>query len=188
MKVLIACEFSDIVRSAFERRGHDAVSCDLLPTEGNPARHYQGDVRNILNGGWDMLIAHPPCTYICNSGVRWLHTEKGRWEKMTEASLFFRTLLDSDIPLVMTENPIPHRYAVALIGRKYDQIIQPHDFGHGETKATCLWLKGLPHLVPTNKVSGRKARVHRTPPSPDRWKKRSRTLAGIAEAMASQWG
>lgn len=186
MKVLIACEFSGIVREAFKAKGHDAWSCDLLDTE-IPGQHLWEDVESVLGKRWDLIIAHPPCTYLTNSGVRWLHTQTGRWEKMEEGAAFFKMFLDVDCPRVAVENPIPHRYALNLMGRKYDQIIQPWMFGHGETKATCLWLKGLPKLEPTNIVDGREARVHKEAPSPDRWKNRSRTLQGIAEAMAEQW-
>jgi len=186
MKVLVACEFSGIVRDAFINAGHDAVSCDLLQCE-TPGPHYQGDVKNILCEGWDMMMAHPPCTYLCNSGVCWLHKRDGRWNKLREGALFFKKLLDADIPKICVENPIPHKYALDIIGRKYDQIIQPWMFGHGETKATCLWLKGLPKLKPTNIVEGRVQRLHRLPPSKDRWKLRSRTYQGIANAIVKQW-
>lgn len=183
MKVLIACEYSGVVRDAFLRAGHNAISCDLLPTESS-GPHYQGDVRVILNDGFDLMIAHPPCTYLCNSGVRWLKDNPLRQEAMREASAFFLTLLQAPIPRVCIENPIPHKHAKLL---KYDQIIQPWMFGHGETKATCLWLRGLPTLEPTDVVAGRQARIHRMPPSPERWKERSRTYPGIASAMAAQW-
>ena len=184
MKVLIACEFSGIVRDAFAKLGHDVLSCDLLPTE-KPGNHYQGDVTEILNEKWDLMIAHPPCTYLCNSGVRWLYSQKGRWLKMEDARKFFMLLYTANIPKICVENPIPHRHANLP---PYTQIIQPYMFGHGETKATCLWLKNLPLLTPTNEVKGRKARVHYEPPGIDRWKNRSRTYAGIATAMAEQWG
>lgn len=188
LRVLIACESSGVVRDAFRRRGHDAMSCDLLETE-RPGPHYRGDVRDVLREQWDLLIAHPTCTYLTNSGVRWLYTDPKRWPKMFEGAEFFR-LFDqaSHIPRRAVENPIPHGFALQLMGRRYDQIMQPWMFGHGETKATCLWLTGLPKLLPTNIVSGREARVHRMPPGPDRWRERSRTLDGVAEAMAAQWG
>lgn len=197
MKVLVACEFSQVVVEAFTKRGHYAMSCDLLPAEKNYP-HYQGYIEDLLNktwDEWDLLIAHPPCTYLANSGVRWLSencTKTGelyveRWGKMREAAEFFNLLLNVPIPMVAVENPIQHRYARELI-RKYDQLIQPWQFGHGETKATCLWLKGLHLLKPTDVVSGREGRIWREPPSPDRGKKRSRTYPGIAEAMATQWG
>lgn len=199
MRVLVACEFSGIVRDAFIARGHDAWSCDLLPTE-RPGPHIQGDVLPVLKRGWDLMVAHPPCTYLTNSGVRHLHSVpscrgvvarihgKQRWKLMRDAAMFFRTLMGCGISRIAVENPIPHRYAVAEIGRKYDQIIQPWQYGHGEIKATCLWLVGLPKLVPTNVVDGRIARAHREPPGPDRWKNRSRTYTGIAKAIAEQWG
>jgi hypothetical protein len=185
---LIACEYSGAVRDAFIRAGHDAMSCDLQPTEA-PGPHYHGDVRDVLSDRWDMLIAHPTCTYMTNSGVRWLHTDASRWPKLFDGAAFFR-LFDRahHIPMRAVENPIPHKYALQLIGRKYDQLIQPWMFGHGETKATCLWLHGLPRLQPTKIVDGRDPRIHRLSPSADRWKERSRTYSGIAEAMAEQWG
>ncbi len=186
MKVLVACEFSGIVRDAFARRGHDAWSCDLLPTE-IPGNHIQDDVLKHLDEGWDLMIAHPPCTRLCNSGVCWLG-KRNLWAEMEQAGQFFRLLLEAEIPRVAVENPIPHKYALNIIGRKYDQAIQPWQFGHGETKATCLWLVNLPILLPTSVVEGRAQRSHHEPPSPDRWKNRSRTFTGIAEAMAEQWG
>ena len=187
MRVLVACEFSGIVRDAFIARGHQAVSCDLLPSE-RPGPHYQGDVFDLWREEFDLVIAHPPCTYLANSGVRWLQTKQGRMEDMKEAAKQFRLMLHWPCKKIAVENPIPHKYALEIIGRKYDQIIQPWMFGHGETKATCLWLKNLPILTPTQVVDGRHGRVWREAPSPDRWKKRSRTYTGIAEAMASQWG
>lgn len=190
MRVLIACEFSGTVREAFKAKGHDAWSCDLLETE-IPGQHIVGDVLEILNDGWDLMIAHPPCTYLCNSGVSWLHKDESRWDKMQKAAVFFKRLIfpsTSKIRRICIENPIMHKYAKEIIGVKQDQIIQPWQFGHGETKATCLWLKGLPKLQPTNIVEGREQRLHRLPPSPDRWKLRSKTYQGIAEAMAEQWG
>ena len=186
MRVLVACEFSGTVRDAFARSGHDAWSCDILPTE-KEGNHYQGSVLDILNDGWDLMVAHPPCTYLCNSGVIWLHRDKERWNKMREGALFFKTLLNAKIPLIAIENPIMHKYAVEIIGRRQDQIIQPWQFGQGESKATGLWLKGLPKLEPTKIVEGRVQRLHRLPPSKDRWKERSRTYQGIADAMAEQW-
>lgn len=162
------------------------MSCDFLPTE-REGPHYQGDVRDILNDGWDLMIAHPPCTRLANSGVRWLH-ERNLWDEMRKAAEFFVELLNAPIPMIAVENPIPHRYALEIIGRKYDQIIQPYQFGHGETKATCLWLKNLPLLKPTKIVNERVPRIHREPPSPERWKNRSRFYPGIAKAMAEQWG
>ena len=181
MKVLVACEFSGTVRDAFTRLGHQAVSCDLLPTE-TLGYHYQGDIRDILYDGWDLMIAHPPCTHLAVSGARHFHKKVKEQE---EALDFVRLLMDAPIPKIAIENPIS---VISSKIRKPDQIIQPWQFGHGETKATCLWLKGLPLLEPTNIVSGREARIHKMAPSPTRWKERSKTYQGIAEAMASQWG
>jgi len=149
MKVLIACEFSGIVREAFRNLGYNAWSCDLLPSEIPSKYHIQKDVRKIIDRNWDMMIAFPPCTYLCNSGVRWLYEKEGRWKKLEEAAEFFKYLLNAPIEKIAVENPIPHKYAVNLIGRKYDQIIHPWQFGHPESKATCLWLKNLPKLKPT---------------------------------------
>ncbi len=180
MKVLVACEFSGIVREAFKAKGHDSWSCDLLPTE-NPGNHIQGDVLEILNDGWDLMIAHPPCTHLAVSGARWF---KYKIQEQTEALEFVKKLLNANIWKIALENPVS---IISSAIRRPDQIIQPWMFGHGETKATCLWLKNLPLLNPTNLVDGRKARVHREPPGPERWKNRSRTFAGIAQAMADQW-
>lgn len=188
MRVLVACEFSGIVRDAFIEAGHQAVSCDLIESESDKGPHIQGDVREILHlSMWDMMIAHPPCTYLANSGVRWLHEKRGRWSKMEDAALFFKALLEAEIPHICVENPIIHKYAAEIIGRRQNQIIQPWQYGHGETKAICLWLKNLPQLKPTNVVDGRAPRVHYESPSPNRWKNRSRFYTGIAQAMASQW-
>ena len=184
MTVLVACEFSGVVRDAFTRRGHDAVSCDIEPSERS-GLHITTNVLDLLDGGWDMMIAHPPCTYLCNSGVRWLYEIPGRRELMYYASEFFYELIESSIDKICVENPIPHKHA-CLPG--YNQIIQPWMFGEGETKSTCLWLKNLPELEPTNIVIGRKHRVHYEPPGKNRQKNRSRTYTGIAEAMAEQWG
>lgn len=196
-RVLIACEFSGVVRRAFCAAGHDAWSCDLLPAEDGSNRHYRCDVRDILNDGWDMLlVAHPPCTRLCNSGVRWLSSPPpGRsseelWAELDEGAELFSTLWNAPIDRIAVENPIMHKHAKARI-RNYRppaQTIQPWQFGHGETKATCLWLRNLPPLKPTRIVEGREQRVARMPPGPDRWKERSRTYEGIAVAMASQWG
>jgi hypothetical protein len=194
MRVLIACEYSGAVRDAFRALGHDAVSCDLLPTD-RPGPHIRGDATVLLSDGWDMLIAHPPCTYLANSGVRWLYGKQGgtavrdeaRWEKMREAADLFRTFLDAPIPLIAVENPVMHKHAREIIGRGPDCTIQPWEHGHGEIKRTCFWLKGLPPLTPSNVVDGRKPRVHFASPGPDRWKERSTTLPGIAAAMAAQW-
>ena len=182
MRVLIACEYSGIVRRAFELRGHDVISCDFLPSE-IIGRHYKGNVLDILYKKWDMLIGHPTCTYLCNSGVRWMDAE--RYIKCLEASQFFYTLWNSGIPRICLENPIPHKYAKLP---KYTQIVHPWHFGHGETKATCFWLKGLPTLKPSNIVNGRLQKIHNMSPGINRSKERSRTYQGIAEAMAKQWG
>lgn len=192
MRVLVACEFSGTVRDAFCALGHDAVSCDLLPSD-TPGKHIQGDVIPHLGDGWDLMIAHPPCTYLANSGARWLYKEGGkrdpkRWKLMREGAEFFRLILEAPIPRIAVENPIQHRHAKEVIGCGQDQVIQPWMFGHGETKATCLWLKNLPLLSPTKIVDGRSPRVHFASPSPDRWRLRSITLPGIAAAMAAQWG
>ena len=212
MKILVACEFSGIVRDAFAAKGHDAWSCDLLPTE-RPGNHIQGDVLDILEGiptglyggvefcdlssadkeaanqgiieedvePWDLMIAHPPCTHLAVSGARWF---KDKRDEQAESLRFVEILMAAPIPKICIENPIS---IISSRIRKPDQIIQPWQFGHGETKATCLWLKGLPPLQPTNIVEGRENRVHRCPPGPERWKIRSRTLTGIANAMADQW-
>jgi hypothetical protein len=187
VKVLVACEFSGVVREAFRARGHEAWSADILPAEDGSPFHYQGDLtsnRSEARRGWswDLMIAHPPCTYLAVSGARWW---KNRQEEQAKALDFVRMLLDWPVRRIALENPIS-RISTAV--RKPDQIVQPWQFGHGETKATCLWLKNLPLLVPTQIVEGRTARVHRLSPGPERWKERSRTLAGIAAAMAEQWG
>jgi site-specific DNA-cytosine methylase len=181
MKVLVACEYSGVVRDAFLAQGHDAISCDLLPTD-SPGPHYQGDVRDIIGNGFDLMIAHPPCTHLAVSGARWF---KDKQQEQAESLNFVRFLLDAPIEKIALENPIS---IISSRIRKPNQIIQPWQFGHGETKATCLWLKNLPKLQPTNIVEGREARVHRMSPSPERWKERSRTYQGIANAMAEQWG
>jgi hypothetical protein len=186
--------YSGRVRDAFIARGHDAMSCDLLPTE-SPGPHYQGDVFDVIGDGWDLMIAHPPCTYLTNAGVRWLYVggrgaidDPSRIDSMRKAAEFFNALSRAPIDRIAIENPIMHARGRQAIGVDWPtQIIQPWQFGHGETKATCLWLKGLPKLTPTNIVDGRDAKVHRMPPGPDRWKNRSRTYQGIADAMASQW-
>jgi len=180
-RILVACEFSGIVREAFRTHGHDAVSCDLLPTE-IPGPHYEGYVEDILGEGWDLMVAHPPCTHLAVSGARWFKDKQ--WQQQ-EALDFVRLLMDAPIYHIAIENPVS---VIASKIRKSDQTIQPWQFGHGETKAICLWLKNLPKLQPTNVVEGREARVHRMPPGPDRWKERSRFFPGVAEAMATQWG
>lgn len=198
--VLIACEFSGVVRSAFANLGADAWSCDLLPTE-SPGQHIQGDaLEAVRSRDWSLVIAHPPCTYLCNSGVRWLRKcgeiDQDRWGKMVLACDFFASLLASDCPKVCVENPIMHGHARRYLSETWrvlrhdsgpTQIIQPWQFGHPETKATCLWLRGLPMLIPTDVVSGREQRVWKLPPGPDRWKLRSMTYQGVANAMAAQW-
>lgn len=189
MRVLVACEYSGRVRDAFLARGHDAMSCDLLPTDV-PGPHYQGDVRDVLDDGWDLMVAHPPCTHLAVSGARWF---KDKLVEQADALDFVRLLLDAPIPRIALENPVS---IISSRIRKPDQVIQPWQYGHPERKATCLWLKGLPKLRPSNDVSTLMAtlpksvteRVHRLPPGPERWKERSRTFEGVATAMASQWG
>jgi len=198
MRVLVACEFSGTVREAFRERGHDAWSCDLLPTE-REGQHIVGDVMEVLGNGWDLAICHPPCTYLTVSGNKWMKPEyadrfPGRAEQRESAVKFFMALANAHIPKIAIENPIG---VMSSLWRKPDQVIQPWMFGHGETKATCLWLKNLPKLVPTHMKGDlfaeeepmeRVQRLHRLPPSAERWKERSRTFAGIAKAMAEQWG
>ena len=181
-KVLIACEYSGTVRDAFTRRGFDAWSCDLLPSE-TPGQHIQGDVLEVLNRGWDLIIAHPPCTHLAVSGAR--HFESKRADgRQQEAIDFFMAMVNAPARHIAIENPV---CIMSSVYRPADQTIQPWMFGHGETKATCLWLKNLPKLKPTNIVEGREQRVWLMPPGPNRWKERSRTFSGIAEAMAEQW-
>ena len=197
MRVLIACEFSGAVRDAFTAAGHDATSCDLLPSE-TPGQHIQGDVLLLLSQDWDLILGHPPCTYLCNSGVRWLAPggviNQERHRAMIAACDFFAAFLAAPCKRVAVENPVMHKYArnylqeITRHDARPTQIIQPWQFGHGETKATCLWLRDLPPLKPTNIVAGRVARVHRASPGPERWRERSRTMPGIAAAMATQWG
>ena len=179
--MLVACEYSGIVREAFRAKGHDAWSCDLLPTEVE-GPHITGDVLAHLDEGWDLMVAHPPCTHLAVSGARWFPTKRA---EQAEALEFVRALLDAPIPRIALENPVS---IISSRIRRPDQTIQPWQFGHGEVKRTCLWLKGLPLLRPTNIVDGREERVWRMGPSPDRWRERSRTLPGIAAAMAEQWG
>ena len=181
-KVLVACEFSATVRDAFRAKGHDAWSCDLLETEGDPRWHYQGDIRDMLENKWDLMVAHPPCTHLAVSGARWF---KDKLHEQEEALDFVRLLFDASIPRIALENPVS---IISSRISKPDKIIQQWQFGHGEVKATCLWLKNLPKLEPSNIVEGREPKVHKMAPSPDRWKERSRTYKGIAEAMADQWG
>lgn len=213
MRVLVGCEYSGRVRDAFIARGHDAMSCDLLPTDA-PGPHYQGSVFDVLDWDWDLAIFHPPCTYLTNAGVRWLYQydsklkqtvvdsdgnkvrNEDRWENMREGAEFFKTLLECSIPKIAVENPVMHKYARDIVGRGPDQIVQPWMFGHMETKATGLWLKGLDPLVETDNVKDdmmklsvkERSRIHYLPPSADRWKIRSTTFGGIAQAFAEQWG
>ena len=184
MRVIVACEYSGRVREAFRKLGHDALSCDILESEDDSEYHIQTCIEDVINDGWDLMIAHPPCTHLAVSGARHFKAKQESGVQQ-EALEFVRLLLEADIPKIALENPIS---IISSKIRKPDQIIQPWQFGHGETKATCLWLKGLPKLVPTNIVEGREQRIHRMPPSPTRWKERSRTYQGIADAMAKQWG
>lgn len=197
MRVLIACEFSGVVRRAFAARGHDAWSCDILPAEDRSNKHITGDVRDILADGWDLLaVMHPPCTRLCNSGVRWLSvpppgkTVEQMQAELVEGAALFSACWNAPIERIAVENPVMHKHAKALIVgyEEFTQSIQPWQFGHPETKRTCLWLKNLPPLTPTKIVEGRTARVHRASPGPDRWRERSRFFPGIASAMAEQWG
>jgi hypothetical protein len=185
MRVLVACESSGAVRDAFIRGGHEAMSCDLLPTD-SPGPHYQGDVFDVIDYPWDLAIMHPPCTHLSVSGSRHFAEKKMDGRQQSAVSFFMRLIKQSGhIPKIAIENPV---CIMSSLYRKPDQIIQPWQFGHGETKATCLWLKGLPLLTPTNIVDGREQRIHKMAPSPDRWKERSKTYAGIAQAFADQWG
>ena len=181
MRVLVACEYSGRVRDAFRHHGHDAWSCDLLPTEV-PGPHFMAPVEHVLNLGWDLIMAHPPCTHLAVSGSRHFHRKQ---REQAEALNFVRLLMSAPIPRWCIENPVS---VISSAIRPPDQIIQPWQYGHGEVKATCLWLNNLPKLRPTECVDGREARVHRMPPRPDRWKERSRTYQGIANAMGDQWG
>ena len=198
MKILVACEFSGIVRDAFIAKGHDAMSCDRLPTE-RPGPHHQGDVIPLLSEPWDMIIAHPPCTYLCVPGAHYLHTQGGRWDKMREARQFFMAIMNTKVSKMCVENPVPHRYAELP---KYTQIIQPWQFGHEVSKRTCLWLVGLPKLKPTKVMTNHGERYVRTErqqkmgygkTSNSKWyaaaspKERSRTFQGVADGMADQW-
>jgi hypothetical protein len=188
VKVLIACEFSGTVRDAFIERGHEAISCDLLDTEA-PGPHHVGDVREMLREPWDLVIAHPPCTRLCNSGVRWLH-ERDLWDELQEAAEFFQACLDANAPHVAVENPVMHKHAKRLISQGPQFSVQPWQFGDPFKKRTCFWTRGLPVLQPTSTMTAGEAvaAVHRAPPSPTRWKDRSRTYPGLAKAMAEQWG
>lgn len=183
MRILVACEYSGVVRSAFREKGHDAWSCDLLPSEDSSPYHLQCDVLGVIKDGhWDMMVCHPPCTHLAVSGARWF---KDKVEEQAQALDFVRALLAAPIERIALENPVS---IISSKVRKPDQVIQPWMFGHGEVKATCLWLKNLPKLTPTDIVEGRTPRVHYMSPGPDRWKERSRTLKGIGAAMAEQWG
>lgn len=191
MRVLVACEYSGRVRDAFIALGHDAISCDLLPTD-RPGPHYQGDVFDIINNGYDLMIAHPPCTYLCLSGVRWLEGNDERQTNMREGAVFFRDLWEADIPRIAVENPVMHQYAKRIVGVGHQQVVQPWMFGHVEKKGTALWLKNLPTLVPTNNVKhllgDKSQRIASVGEQKNRWKIRSETYEGIAQAMAEQWG
>jgi len=195
MKVLVACEYSGRVRDAFIAKGHDAMSCDILPSD-TPGPHHEGDIFDVLDDGWDLMIAHPPCTYLANSGVQHLHKDPKRWDRMKCGALFFRALWLADIKKICIENPVMHKYAVRYIGQRQTQVVQPWMFGHTEQKQTCLWLHNLPKLEPTDNVKeemmllpkNQRERLHYLPPSPTRWKERSTTYQGIADAMAEQWG
>jgi hypothetical protein len=197
LRVLVACEFSGTVRNAFLRAGHDAWSCDLLPSLDGSNRHVTGDARDLLDDGWDLLmVAHPPCTRLCNSGVRWLtspppgRTREEMWAELDEGAALFSTFWNAPIDRICVENPVMHKHAKArIVGYEpFAQSVQPWQFGHGEVKRTCFWLRNLPPLVPTNIVEGREQRVARCSPGPDRWIERSRFFSGIADAMADQWG
>lgn len=188
MRVLIGYEESQRSCIAFRNMGHEAYSCDIIDCSGgHPEWHIKANVFDVLNDEWDMGIFHPVCTRLCNSGVRWLH-ERNLWAEMEKAALDFKKILNCSILKKCVENPVPHKYALKIIGRKYDQIIHPWQFGHPETKATCLWLEGLDKLKPTNIVEGREGRIWKMPPSKDRAKLRSKTLPGFANAFADQWG
>ena len=185
MKVLVACEFSGVVRDAFRKKGHDAWSCDILPSDKSDY-HIHGNVLNHLDESWDIMIAHPPCTRLCNSGVRWLN-ERNLWQELEKATKFFNDLKNADIDKICVENPIPHKYAKAIIG-KYDMLTQPYHHGHEESKATCFWLDNLPPLFKTKivkPVNG--SAMHKLPPTKDRWKLRSKTYDGISQAIVDQW-
>lgn len=196
MKVLIACESSGVERDAFLSRGHDAMSCDLLPTE-SPGPHYQGDVRDLMGEHWDLVIAHPPCTYLSNSGVRWLYSDPDRWGLMREGAEFFALMFDFSTPRLCVENPVQHKYAVEAHGKgRQTQTVQPWQFGTPETKRTCYWLRGLPPLKGTKNVYAEMLslpktishKVHYASPGEERWKLRSKSDLNIAAAMADQWG
>ena len=194
MRVLVACEYSGTVRDAFIGAGHQAFSCDLLDSE-TPGPHYKGDVMDIIDEGWDLMIAHPPCTYLANSGVSWLYRKENRWQNLIEGAVFFRTLLNYEIPKIAVENPVMHKWARKIVGRGPDFTVQPWQFGHKEKKRTCFWTKNLPELKPTENVKkemeklpeSEQQKKHYMPPGPDRQKERSRFFEGIAQAMVEQW-
>lgn len=189
-RVLVACERSGTVRDAFLKSGCYAASCDLVPSD-SPGPHFTCDVRDVVHLGWDLIIAHPPCTYLSNSGVRWLHSRPGRYSYLVAAARFFRWLWDIPRKVcrrVVIENPVQHSHAKRLIGVSWTQVVQPWQFGHGVSKATCLWERGVEPLVPTDIVDGRVGESWLLPPTPDRGVLRSKTYPGIASAMASQWG
>ena len=197
MRVLIACEYSGVEREAFRAHGHDALSCDILPADDGSPHHHQGDVRDLMGERWDLVIAHPPCTYLSNSGVRWLHTEPTRWQDMLRGADFFRLMFAFDTPRLAVENPVQHKWAKLAHGMgAHTQTVQPYQFGHLETKRTCLWLRGLPPLIGTEDVEqamralpkAQTNRVHYASPGAGRWKARSTSYPGIAAAMADQWG
>ncbi|RWE59807.1 MAG: hypothetical protein E5V22_11110 [Mesorhizobium sp.] len=197
LRVLVACEFSGTVRNAFLAAGHDAWSCDILPSEDGSNRHIRGDATTILDDGWDLLmVAHPPCTRLCNSGVRWLtkappgKTVPQMWAELDEGAALFSAFWNAPIDRICIENPVMHKHAKERITNyePFAQSVQPWQFGHGEVKRTCFWLKNLPPLTPTDVVEGREQRIARLSPGADRWRERSRFYPGIAAAMADQWG
>lgn len=188
MKALVACEYSGRVRRELERVGFEAWSCDLLPSEDESPRHIVGDVSAMLREPWDFVVAHPPCTRLANSGVRWLH-ERDLWSELDEAAAFFRQCLDANAPFLAVENPVMHKHALERVGRRHSCTVQPWQFGDAESKRTCFWTRNLPALKATHRKPEYIAQsVHKAPPSPDRWKERSRTFPGIAKAIANQWG
>ena len=187
MRVLVACEFSGVVREAFRKLGHDAWSCDLLPCDLGPAYHFRGDIFQYVDRNWDLMIAHPPCTAVCVSGNRWYAGSKARYDSIEFIDRLWSAAVKANIKRIALENPIGVLSTQSFLG-KPTQIIQPWQFGHGETKATCLWLRNLPALKPTKIVAGRLQRTWLESPGPDRWKRRSITYTGIAKAMAKQWG
>jgi hypothetical protein len=189
LRILVACEYSGRVRQAFRDLGHDAWSCDLLPSEDNSERHIKGDVSELLRQPWDIVVAHPPCQFLSNSGVRWLHERPGRWDDMRKGAAFFLECLNANAPFVAVENPVMHKYAREIVGRGPDFTVQPWQFGDPAKKRTCFWTRGLPPLAPTSNMTASDARAdcHLASPGPDRWKERSRTYPGLAKAMATQW-